>query len=106
MIQRTIKKYVIDSLDLYPVIVLTGARQVGKSTLAISLQKEFDFHYVSLDDIDNRRMAIDDPKLFIQYHGYPLIIDEIQYAPILLEVIESICIKRELNKRNQLVYLY
>lgn len=55
MIQRTIKKYVIDSLDLYPVIVLTGARQVGKSTLAISLQEEFDFHYVSLDDIDNRR---------------------------------------------------
>lgn len=100
MIQRTIKKYVIDSLNLYPVIVLTGARQVGKSTLAISLQEEFDFHYVSLDDIDNRRMAIDDPKLFIQYHGYPLIIDEIQYAPILLEVIESICNKARIEQKK------
>lgn len=65
MIQRTIKKYVIDSLDLYPVIVLTGARQIGKSTLAISLQEKFNFHYVSLDDIDNRRMVIGDSKLFI-----------------------------------------
>lgn len=43
-------------------------------------------------------MAIEDPKLFIQYHGYPLIVDEIQYAPILLEVIEAICNKARLKK--------
>lgn len=91
MIKRTIRKYIIDSLDLYPVIVITGARQVGKSTIVASLLEEYEFNYVSLDDIDNRRMAVEDPKLFIQYHGYPLIIDEIQYAPILLEVIEAIC---------------
>ncbi|MCD7949733.1 MAG: ATP-binding protein [Erysipelotrichaceae bacterium] len=91
MINRTIRKYVIDSLDLYPVVVITGARQVGKSTLVASLAEEFHFNYVSLDDIDNRRMALEDPKMFIQYFGYPLIIDEVQYAPILFEVIESIC---------------
>lgn len=91
MIHRTIRKYIIDSLDLYPIIVVTGARQVGKSTVAASLMEEFKFNYVSLDDIDNRKMAIEDPKLFIQFHGYPLIIDEVQYAPILLEVIEAIC---------------
>ncbi|MCD7893768.1 MAG: ATP-binding protein [Erysipelotrichaceae bacterium] len=91
MINRTIRKYVVDSLDLYPVVVITGARQVGKSTLAASLVEEFHFNYVSLDDIDNRRMALEDPKMFIQYFGYPLIIDEAQYALILFEVIESIC---------------
>lgn len=91
MIKRTIRKYIINSLNLYPVIVITGARQVGKSTIVESLMEEYKFNYVSLDDIDNRRMAVEDPKLFIQYHGYPLIIDEIQYAPILLEVIEAIC---------------
>lgn len=100
MIQRTIRKYIIDSLELYPVIVITGARQVGKSTIAASMIEEFGFHYVSLDDIDNRRMAIEDPKLFIQYHGYPLIIDEIQYAPILLEVIETICNEARLKNEK------
>ena len=90
MIKRTIEKYIVESLDLYPVIVITGPRQVGKSTLAYSLKDRYGFNYVSLDDIDNRRQAIEDPKLFIQFHGYPLIIDEVQYAPGLLEVIESI----------------
>lgn len=90
MIKRTIEKYIVESLDLYPVIVITGPRQVGKSTLVYSLKDTYGFNYVSLDDIDNRRQAIEDPKLFIQFHGYPLIIDEIQYAPGLLEVIESI----------------
>lgn len=91
LIERTIRKYIVESLNFYPVVVITGARQVGKSTMAASLVEEFGFRYVSLDDIDNRRMAIEDPKLFIQYHGYPLIIDEIQYAPVLLEVVETIC---------------
>ncbi len=91
MIERTITKDIIVSLELYPVLVITGARQVGKSTLAYSLKDEFGFNYVSLDDIDQRRMANEDPKLFIQYHGYPLIIDEVQRAPMLFEVVESIC---------------
>lgn len=100
MIKRTIKEHIIHSLDLYPVIVITGARQVGKSTIAASLKEEYGFRYVSLDDIDNRRMAVEDPKLFIQFHGYPLIIDEIQYAPILLEVIESICNEARLSNKK------
>lgn len=97
MIKRTIEKYIVESLDLYPVIVITGPRQVGKSTLVYSLKDTYGFNYVSLDDIDNRRQAIEDPKLFIQFHGYPLIIDEVQYAPGLLEVIESISNHARLN---------
>ena len=90
MIHRSITQYIEESLQLYPIIVITGARQVGKSTLASSFVQKYGFNYVSLDDIDQRRMAIEDPKLFIQFHGYPLIIDEVQYAPALFEVIESI----------------
>lgn len=97
MIKRTVKEHIIHSLELYPVVIITGAPRVGKSTITASLREEFGFKYVTLDDIDNRRMAIEDPKLFIQYFGYPLIIDEIQYAPILLEVIESICNEARLN---------
>lgn len=100
MIHRTISKYIIDSLELYPVTVITGARQVGKSTLVAALGKEYNFNYVSLDDIDNRRLAQDDPKLFIQYNGYPLIIDEVQYAPQLLEVIETISNNARINNEK------
>lgn len=45
-------------------------------------------------------MALADPEFFIQQHGYPLIIEEIQYAPILLEVIESIVNKKRLEVGN------
>lgn len=90
MIKRTIRLHIIESLDLYPVVVITGPQQVGKLTVVMSIKEEYGFNYVSLDDIDNRSQALADPKLFTQFHGYPLIIDEIQYAPILLEVIESI----------------
>lgn len=100
MIKRTIEKYIIESLDLYPVIVITGPRQVGKSTLVYNMKDIYGFNYVSLDDIDNRRQAIEDPKLFIQFHGYPLIIDEVQYAPGLLEVIESICNQARLTQET------
>ena len=100
MIKRTIRKHIIESLDLYPVIVITGPRQVGKSTLAKSIGDEYGFKYLSLDDVDYRRQAIEDPKLFIQYHGYPLIIDEVQYAPELLEVVESISNNARINKEK------
>ena len=100
MIKRTIRKHIIESLDLYPVIVITGPRQVGKSTLAKSIGDEYGFKYVSLDDVGYRRQAIEDPKLFIQYHGYPLIIDEVQYAPELLEVVESISNNARINKEK------
>lgn len=100
MINRTISKHIEESLSLYPVIVITGARQVGKSTLANTFKEKYNFNYVSLDDIDNRRMAIEDPKLFIQFHGYPLIIDEVQYAPQLLEVIEAICNQARLSNEK------
>ena len=85
------KKVYYRFIDVVSGSYIDGNKTSWKSTIAASLADEFGFHYVSLDDIDNRRMAIEDPKLFIQFHGYPLVIDEVQYAPVLLEVVEAIC---------------
>ena len=54
-----------------------------RSTLAYEFVKEKGFAYVSLDNIDQRKLAISDPKYFLQQFDTPLIIDEVQYAPVL-----------------------
>ena len=97
MIKRTIKEVLINNIKSYPVILVTGARQIGKSNLCYELTKEYNFNYISLDDLDNRSEAINDPKFFLAKHKAPLIIDEVQYAPILFEYIESIVNKKRLE---------
>ena len=81
MIKRTIYKQVLDTIKNRPVTLITGARQVGKTTICKQLVKEKAFNYVSLDNIRERKEAIDDPEMFLQLHPSPLIIDEVQYAP-------------------------
>ena len=100
MIQRTIKQPLLDSIKSYPVTLVTGARQVGKSTLCYELKKELNYNYVSLDDMDERQLANDDPKFFLAKHQAPLIIDEVQKAPILFEYIESVVNKKRLETGN------
>lgn len=90
MISRTIKNSVLKAMKTKPVVLITGARQVGKSTLCGEIKKEFGYEYVSLDNLRERETAIKDPELFLSLHKSPLIIDEVQYAPKLLDVIESI----------------
>ena len=97
MIQRSIKEVLINNINSYPVTLVTGARQIGKSTLCYELTKENNFNYVSLDDLDNRSEAINDPKFFLEKHKAPLIIDEVQYAPVLFEYIEAIVNKKRLE---------
>lgn len=67
----------------FPVLLLTGARQVGKTTLLRSLAAR-GRGYVTLDDPLALRLARDDPALFLQSHPHPVLIDEVQYAPQLL----------------------
>ncbi len=71
-------------------ILLTGPRQSGKSTMLKELAKRENIgrSYVSLDDLTNRAAAIEDPKLFLELHRPPIIIDEIQYAPELFTYIK------------------
>lgn len=72
MYKRSIKKHVVQALKNYPVVIITGARQVGKSTLAYEFVKEQNFDYVSLDSIEQRKIAIDDPKIFYKDSKYLL----------------------------------
>ena len=69
------------------VILLTGARQVGKSTFIKDI-KENNREYVTLDDLNLRELAQDDPKLFLMNYKRPIIIDEVQYAPNLFPYIK------------------
>lgn len=63
----------------FPAVVLTGARQVGKTTLLKQLFPEL--NYVSLDVPSIAGLAENDPEVFLRNHPPPLIIDEVQYAP-------------------------
>lgn len=81
-VPRQIESRLRSSAAQFPVLVLTGPRQCGKSTL---LQKIFSRHeYSSLDDPFKRKLAKTDPLAFLENLGESAIIDEIQYVPELL----------------------
>ena len=88
-IKRVIEKTIKKMVNEFPVIVISGARQVGKSTM-LQMIKEENMNYVTLDDLDARNLALSDPKYFLEQYSYPLLIDEIQYAPNLLPYIKMI----------------
>jgi len=91
-INRTAERRIKLINENFKVLLVTGARQVGKTTI---LQHLSDLEgknrtYVTLDDIDARRLAIEDPALFFQTYPIPIIIDEIHYAPQLFQRIKYI----------------
>ncbi len=90
MIPRTILKYIEESIRLKPVTLITGARQVGKTTLCRFISEEHGFEYVSLASAADRAMAIRDPDMFLSLHPAPVIIDEVQYAKDLFDRIEAL----------------
>lgn len=95
-IKRNIENTILKISSEFPIIVLTGARQVGKSTL-LQLIKDNDMNYVTLDDLDARNLALNDPKYFLEQYSYPLLIDEIQYAPNLLPFLKIIVDDQRIN---------
>lgn len=105
MINRTILKEIQLSVKCRPVTLITGARQVGKTTLAKTFMND-GFSYVSLDNSRDRELAINDPNLFLQLHPWPLIIDEVQRAPQLFEALEESVNKEKLkNEHNYGMYI-
>ncbi len=80
---RAISSACLDATRQFPVLLLTGPRQVGKTTLLRHLAGK-DRSYVTLDDPGARTLAQSDPALFLQRFEPPVLIDEIQYAPELL----------------------
>ena len=87
----------------FPVVVITGARQTGKTTLIKEFSKTLgEVQYVTLDYPVLRNLARTDPELFLQQYKTPLIIDEIQYAPELLPYIK---IRIDENRSNGMYFL-
>ena len=87
-ISRNLEKVVLQVSAEYPVVLVTGPRQVGKTTMLQKLMKGTTRKYVSLDDLNERNLAKTDPELFLQLHKPPVLIDEVQYAPELFTYIK------------------
>ena len=83
---RQLEKTLIKAAEEFACITLYGARQTGKSTMVRTL---FDgIEYVTLDHSRERLLASEDPELFLQSHAVPLVIDEIQRVPELMEAVK------------------
>ena len=90
MLTRNLTPAIIEALSDTPVVMLNGARQTGKSTLAKTLTgKSYPARYVTLDDATSLAAAKHDPAGFISGLGGPVVIDEIQRAPELFIAIKA-----------------
>jgi len=87
MIKRTLMPYLLRDAGYYPVVTLTGPRQSGKTTLVKSCFP--DHTYVSLEEPENRTLAKEDPRGFLNRFGRRVIIDEVQRVPDLLSYVQS-----------------
>lgn len=93
MKKRTIETILKIALDTFPVVLLNGARQVGKSTLALENFK----NYLTFDDGELRLYAKENPKGFLKNLELPICLDEIQKVPTLLEYLK---IQIDTNRNN------
>ena len=87
MYSREVKEIVENVSKTFKVLFVFGPRQVGKTTLLLSLKPD-NMEYITLDDEVLREQAKSDPKLFLEEHPAPLLIDEVQYAPNLFSYIK------------------
>lgn len=86
-ISRIIENTITKASEQFPVVLVTGPRQVGKTTVLKKLNDN-KRKYVTLDNPADRALAKRDPELFMQKHKPPVIIDEVQYAPELFSYIK------------------
>jgi uncharacterized protein len=89
---RTLEDTVLKIAQTFPVVLITGPRQVGKTTLFRQCMEKENRNrtYISLDDVKARNLAKSDPELFLQTFRAPVLIDEVQYAPELFPYIKLI----------------
>ncbi len=86
-IKRDLENKIVSLSDEYSCILITGPRQVGKTTCLRQLMDD-NREYVTLDDMEERSLAKRDPALFFQLHTTPIMIDKVQYAPELFSYIK------------------
>lgn len=94
-IERTLERKFLRLNDFFKAVLVTGARQVGKTTMLKHLAEGQNRTYVSMDNTMARALAKSDPVLFFQTYKPPIIIDEIQKAPELFEQIKIMCDESE-----------
>lgn len=87
-IPRTLEKKIKEISREYACVLVTGPRQVGKSTMLQHLMEGSGRKRVTLDNTDERKLAKTDPALFLEMHPAPVLIDEVQYAPELFSYIK------------------
>lgn len=90
-INRELERKFMKMNKVFKALLVTGARQVGKSTMLRHLAENTGRTFVSMDDKRNRDLARRDPGLFFQTFKVPILIDEVQKAPELFEYIKIIC---------------
>lgn len=95
-LKRAIEKVIKKSMKHFPVVLITGPRQVGKTTLLREITVE-SHKYVTMDDYIQLGLLRDDPLLFFKNNDTPLVLDEIQYAP---EAFRTIKLKADEQKKS------
>lgn len=99
-IPRLLKRQLQADAQQFRVVTLLGPRQAGKTTLT---KMAFpDYRYASLEDLENRQLATEDPNTFLKRFSPPVILDEIQRTPHLLSAIQGI-VDEHPNKKGQFV---
>ena len=97
MIYREITSKLFSLLEKYPAINITGPRQSGKTTLVKSIAN--DYNYFSLENIDTRTFAEEDPRGFLHSAGKRFILDEVQYVPLLFSYLQEILDNSSKNEK-------
>lgn len=90
---RILIEHIEESLKYFPIVLLTGARQTGKSTLSLKIIE----NYITFDDINIYVSATSDPLTFISGIKKPVVLDEIQKIPQILEIIKYDIDKNRVN---------
>lgn len=90
-IRRSLEDVFLRLNEQYPVILVTGIRQVGKTTMLLKLmeREKVQRTYISLDDINERTLAQRSPETFFQLHQPPVVIEKVQYAPEIIPYIKK-----------------
>jgi predicted AAA+ superfamily ATPase len=94
-LNRHLERKFIKMSGFFKAVLVTGARQVGKTTMLRHLAEGQNRTYVTLDNLMARNLAKSDPVLFFQTYKPPIIIDEVQYAPELFSQIKILCDESE-----------
>ncbi|NLB70191.1 MAG: AAA family ATPase, partial [Lentisphaerae bacterium] len=87
-IPRHYEQLVLDASAEYGAVMVAGPRQVGKTTMLLQLCRTSERRYVTLDDLNARELAKNDPVMFFQIYPPPVLVDEVQYAPELFSTIK------------------